>query len=238
MKAVILTAGRGSRFSPVSEYVPKEMLPIGSQPILGAVIKEAYKSVDDVIVVTNPKKKPIIEYIKNHWKGDVKLVYQRKPKGHTNAICKARKYIQYQDFEVMLGDTILLDKRASWKLHDAHTHNEVNTVVGISEQKKDTNKYGVVEGKWNNTYYEIDNIKEKPHKAKTNLVLNGRYILNYRHLRMMMNNPDLHLTEVINHYNRKLIPVLGVKLDNFFDVGTPDRYYEALSFYNKMRYKI
>ena len=39
-KAVILAAGYGSRFLPITRTVPKEMLPIGTRPALDLVVEE------------------------------------------------------------------------------------------------------------------------------------------------------------------------------------------------------
>jgi len=240
MKGVILAAGKGTRFHPLTYYVPKEMLPIGNKPILGHIIEEGLNSgLDEIIVVTSPKKKAVVNYIKDFWDNDIKLIYQRKPIGPTDAIWRARKYIGYDDFLLMLGDTILFDNLASHSLiTEKEIYNKRSIIVGISEvAKEDAHNYGIVEGKIEGRRYKIDNIIEKPKDPKTNLALNGRYILNWRMIRMMHDNPDMHLTEIINRFNTRMRSVYGVKLDKFFDIGCSERYYDALEYYNKGKIK-
>jgi UTP--glucose-1-phosphate uridylyltransferase len=63
VKGVLLCAGYGSRFLPVTRVVPKELLPIGTRPALDFVVEElARAGVDELLVITTRRKRPIEDW--------------------------------------------------------------------------------------------------------------------------------------------------------------------------------
>ena len=64
MKGVILAAGYGSRFLPVTKTVPKEMLPLIDKPSIDFIIEEFVASgIQEVLVVTSRRKKVLEDYL-------------------------------------------------------------------------------------------------------------------------------------------------------------------------------
>ena len=56
MKAVIPVAGLGTRFLPITKAVPKPMLPIANKPVIHYIVKEAFDSgIDEVILIVGKK---------------------------------------------------------------------------------------------------------------------------------------------------------------------------------------
>ena len=63
MKAVVLAAGYGSRFLPVTRVVPKELLPVGTRPALALVVDELVRAgVDELLVITTRRKRAIEDW--------------------------------------------------------------------------------------------------------------------------------------------------------------------------------
>jgi UTP--glucose-1-phosphate uridylyltransferase len=63
MKGVILAAGYGTRFLPVTKTVPKELLPVGTKPSIAFIIDEFLASgIDEIIVVSSRRKKALEDY--------------------------------------------------------------------------------------------------------------------------------------------------------------------------------
>ena len=63
MKGVILAAGYGTRFLPVTKTVPKELLPVGTKPSIAYIVEEFLASgIDEIIVVTSRRKKALEDY--------------------------------------------------------------------------------------------------------------------------------------------------------------------------------
>jgi UTP--glucose-1-phosphate uridylyltransferase len=62
-KAVILAAGYGSRFLPITRTVPKEMLPVGTRPALDLVVDELVQAgITDLLVITSRRKKVLEDW--------------------------------------------------------------------------------------------------------------------------------------------------------------------------------
>ena len=62
-KAIIPAAGLGSRYRPITNYIPKEMLPIINKPIIHYVIEEARQSgITDIAIIIS-KQKHLLEII-------------------------------------------------------------------------------------------------------------------------------------------------------------------------------
>jgi len=64
MKGLIPAAGEGKRLRPYTKAIPKELLLIGSKPIIEHVI-EGFKLADitDITIVINPEKQAILKYL-------------------------------------------------------------------------------------------------------------------------------------------------------------------------------
>jgi UTP--glucose-1-phosphate uridylyltransferase len=63
MKGVIIAAGYGTRFLPVTKTVPKELLPVGIKPSIAYIVDEFLASgIDEIIVVTSRRKKALEDY--------------------------------------------------------------------------------------------------------------------------------------------------------------------------------
>ena len=66
MKAIILAGGFGKRLKPITDYIPKPLVPIKNIPILEWQINYLKKfDVDEVIVCTGYKTEMIENYFKN-----------------------------------------------------------------------------------------------------------------------------------------------------------------------------
>ncbi len=63
MKGIIVAAGYGTRFLPVTKTVPKELLPVGTTPSIAYIVDEFIASgIRDVIIITSRRKKALEDY--------------------------------------------------------------------------------------------------------------------------------------------------------------------------------
>lgn len=78
-KAVILTAGLGTRFLPLSKVVPKEFWPLAEKPMIQYIVEEAIASgINHIIFVVSKEGGLIFDYFKKRQKGLEKLLEDRK----------------------------------------------------------------------------------------------------------------------------------------------------------------
>ena len=108
MKAIILAGGRGKRLRPITDYVPKPLIPIKNIPIIEWQIKYLKKfGISEVIICSGYKTEMIENYLKNKKLG-IKITFsiENKPLGTGGAIKKAGKKIRDKSFLVINGDII------------------------------------------------------------------------------------------------------------------------------------
>lgn len=63
MKGIIVAAGYGTRFLPVTKTVPKELLPVGVKPSIAYIVEEFIASgIEDIIIISSRRKKALEDY--------------------------------------------------------------------------------------------------------------------------------------------------------------------------------
>jgi len=138
MKAVILAAGEGKRLRPLTETMPKVMLPVANKPVLEYVIDAVRNSgISEIIVVVGYKKEVIMEYFREYEGIDIIYVVQDKQLGTSHALLQVTKHIN-EPFIVLSGDNII-DQRSISKL--IHNESEYSMLV---KENLHPSKYGVV----------------------------------------------------------------------------------------------
>ena len=175
MQAIILAGGRGKRLKPITDYVPKPLVPLQNTPILEWQIKYLKKfGIKEVIICTGYKFDQINNFIKNKKFGvKVSFSIEKSPLGTGGAIKKAGKLIHEKSFFVINGDTITNINLSKLKTKiNSIAAIELRTRFGILVTKKDK-VYGFNEKKeikdvWMNAgiYYLSKNIiKDLPTKG-------------------------------------------------------------------------
>lgn len=204
-KAVIPTAGLGTRFLPATKAQPKEMLPIVDKPTLQYIIEEAVQSgIEEILVITGRNKKSIEDHFDKSVELELELelkgkidqldevrqisdmvnihyIRQKEPKGLGHAIYCAKSFIGNEAFAVMLGDDIVhSDKPCLSQLMEVYDEYKTS-VLGVQEvPNSEVSKYGIIKGKYiEEGVYKIKDLVEKPaiHEAPSNVAILGRYII-------------------------------------------------------------
>lgn len=204
-KAVIVAAGWGTRFLPVTKSIPKEMLPLLNKPLIHYAVEELVNSgIKQVVIVTAPGKQAIEDYFDySHeldsflrQKGraelykelhrltrlaDISYVRQEERLGLGHAILMARDAIGDEPFFVLLPDDIIDGKvPAAKQLLAVYDKYKTNVLAVERINKKDTVRYGIIEPKVvSEGIYRVLGLVEKPtpQEAPSNLAIVGRYIL-------------------------------------------------------------
>ncbi|MGY5140513.1 MAG: nucleotidyltransferase family protein [Candidatus Nitrosopumilus sp. Bin_571-38] len=140
MKAIILAGGRGKRLRPITDYIPKPLVPIKNMPIIEWQLKYLKKfGVDEVIICTGYKQEMVENYL-NVKKLGIKIKYsiEKTPLGTGGAIKKAGKLIKEKSFFVINGDTITnIDLKKLSKKQNSIASIELQTKFGILETSND-----------------------------------------------------------------------------------------------------
>jgi len=140
MKAIILAGGRGKRLRPVTDYVPKPLVPINNVPIIEWQIKYLKKfGINEVIICTGYKQEMIENYLSMKKTGmRIKFSVEKSPLGTGGAIKKAGKMIQDTSFFVINGDIITdIDLKKLSEKQNSIASVELRTKFGILETDDD-----------------------------------------------------------------------------------------------------
>jgi len=204
-KAVIIAAGWGTRFLPVTRSQPKEMLPLVDKPIIQYAVEEAVNSgIEQVIMVTARGKQAIEDYFDRAFelehfleqKGDaerlrqmqelsgmvdIAYIRQKEQLGLGHAILTARNMAGGEPFAVILPDDIVDSAVPGLKrMIEVYEKYEAGVVAVERVSDEDTRKYGIIEPKQvSDGIYRVLSLVEKPEPAQapSRLGIVGRYVL-------------------------------------------------------------
>ena len=204
-KAVIIAAGRGTRFLPLTRSLPKEMLPLVDRPLVQYGVEEALKSgINQIIMVTAQGKSAMEDYFdrslelerfleqkddKKRLKQvrelakmvDVCYIRQKEQLGLGHAILTARPLVGDEPFAVILPDDVIDSEVPCLKSMVAAYDKYGGGVIAVERVKdEDTLKYGIIKAKRvADNIYQILSLVEKPAPswAPSRLGIVGRYVL-------------------------------------------------------------
>jgi len=206
LKAIILAGGRGKRLKPITDYVPKPLVPVKNIPIIEWQIKYLKKyGVTEVIICTGYKTKMIENYLSMKNMGvKIKFSLEKSPLGTGGAIKKAGKMINDKSFFVINGDTITnIDLRKLVKKPNSIASIELRTKFGTLET--DGNK--------------ISKFKEK--KEIPNLWMNaGIYYLQKETLKDLPNKGDIEKTLFPNYAKKGKLNTIKFKKIKWYSIDS------------------
>ncbi len=168
----------------------------------------------------------------------VMWVNQPEAKGFGNAVLMAQPFVQNEKCLVHAGDSCIISKDMDYikKLLDAYEKFKADAAFLVLEIKN-PREYGIVEGdEIEEGIFKVRAIVEKPGKPKTNLAVIAVYVFNpiiFKALEATKpgRNGEIQLTDAIQKLIEWGLGVYAVKLDKNYshlDIGSPERYWEAL----------
>lgn len=225
MKAIILSAGEGSRMRPLTLTKPKTMLPVAGKPIIQYNIESLKENgITDILLIVRYKEDMVKEYFGDGSEFGVNITYktQKDFLGTANAVSYGDDFIN-QSIIVLNGD-IILDAEILQEIIEKYNHMDADTLMVLTEVE-DPTAFGVVEIEDDN----IKNIIEKPklEDAPSNLVNAGIYIFNediFDKISMteLSERGEYEITDSLLHQINDGKRVIGHKTDkDWIDVGRP-----------------
>ena len=139
MKALILAGGRGKRLRPLTDKIPKSLIPINKKPLIQYTIKYLKKfGINEIIICSGYKSKQIQNFLKKKKNFGCKIEYsvEKNPLGTAGAIRNAIKNLSDESFLVINGDIITnIDLKKILKKPNTIAANELKTKFGTMEIK-------------------------------------------------------------------------------------------------------
>ena len=235
-KAIILAGGKGTRMSPLTKAVNKQLLPIYDKPLIFYPLSILMLSkIKDILIIVN--KGQLNQYKKILPNGDnlgIKITYkeQNHPRGLPDAFLIGEKFINNQNVALILGDNFFYGQNLSSKLLNCTKLNKGAKVILHKVIKPEL--YGVAKVKKNGT---IKLLKEKPKKFISDLAITGLYffdkkVVKYAKKLKPSKRNELEITDLLNIYCRKKqlkSDILG-RGGAWLDTGSIEDFYKTSAF--------
>jgi bifunctional UDP-N-acetylglucosamine pyrophosphorylase/glucosamine-1-phosphate N-acetyltransferase len=225
MKAIILTAGEGTRMRPLTVTKPKTMLQVGGKPILQYNVESLRDAgINDITMVVGYRE----EVIKNHFKDgsdygvNINYITQEERLGTAHAIGSTRGHITGK-FIILNGD-IIVDPVLIEDLIKKYQSENARSLLVLTEVD-DPSSFGVVEIEGD----KIINIIEKPAPGETpsNLINAGIYLFDDQIFKAIeltgkSQRGEYEITDSLQIQMENGEKVLGLRSkNNWIDIGRP-----------------
>ena len=235
-KGIILAGGLGTRMSPLTKAINKQLLPIYDKPLIYYPLSVLMLAgIRDILIIVNKgQTKQFKNILSNGKRFGVKLSYieQAKPKGLPDAFILGNKFIGKDKVTLILGDNFFYGQSLTIKLKNC-----VNLKSGCKVLVHPVNKpelYGVAQMNYRK---KIISIKEKPKKSKSNLAITGIYffdnnVVKYSKLLKPSKRKELEIVDLLNKYRKKnnlSAEFLG-RGGAWLDTGSIDDFYNTSAF--------
>ena len=134
MKAIILAGGRGKRLRPITDKIPKPLIPINNKPLIERTIKYLKKYGITEIIISSGYKSNLIEKFlkkKKNFGCDIVFSVEKTPLGTGGAVRKALRFVDEESFIVLNGDIVTnIDLKKILKKPNTIATNELKTKFG------------------------------------------------------------------------------------------------------------
>ena len=108
MKALLLAAGEGTRLRPITEYLPKCLVPINGKPLLKYWLDNLSQAgIDEFLINTHYKANDVEEFIRqSHFQDRISLVYEKNLLNTAGPLIKNRDFFKKESFMLVHADNL------------------------------------------------------------------------------------------------------------------------------------
>ena len=235
-KGIILAGGMGTRMSPLTKAVNKQLLPIYDKPLIFYPLSILMLSnIRDILIIVN--KGQLEQYKKILPNGDnlgIKITYaeQSKPRGLPDAFLIGEKFISNKNVALILGDNFFYGQNLTTSL--MNNSKLVSGAKIILHKVLKPELFGVAKIDLNE---KIIQIKEKPKKFISDYAITGLYffdknVVKYSKKLKPSSRGELEIVDLLNIYRKKkqLSANFIGRGGAWLDTGTMNDYYKTISF--------
>tara|TARA_A100001011_G_C14166009_1_gene780340 strand:+ start:243 stop:1112 length:870 start_codon:yes stop_codon:yes gene_type:complete len=235
-KGIILAGGKGTRMSPLTKAVNKQLLPIYDKPLIFYPLSILMlANIKDILIIVNKGQlhqyKKIIPDGKNL---GIKISYleQDKPRGLPDAFVIGEKFVGKENVAMILGDNFFYGQNLTSKLIKNTRLKKGAKVVLHKVTKPDL--FGVAKINKNN---KIISIKEKPKKFLSDLAITGLYFFDNNVIKFAKKlkpskRGEVEIVDLLNIYRLKkqLTADLIGRGGAWLDTGSIEDFYKTSAF--------
>ena len=235
-KGIILAGGSGSRLSPITYAVCKQLLPLFNKPMIYYPLTTLMLSgIKDILIIVSSKD---VENFQNllgdgsQWGISLNYKIQEKPDGVAQAFIIGEEFIGNDPVALILGDNFFHAQGLTKILQDASNSQQGATLFAYPV--RDPERFGIINFDSN---FKIKSFEEKPKFSKSKYAITGLYFYDNNIIEMckglkFSSRGELEITDINNLYlkeNNIKVEILG-RGTAWIDTGTPESLHEAGAF--------
>lgn len=235
-KGIILAGGSGTRLSPLTKALSKQLLPIYDKPMVYYPLSTLMLSgIREILIISTPED--IETYKKLLGDGsrigiNLSYIIQNQPRGLADAFILGEEFIGGDNVALVLGDNIFYGNNLQHRLDVAKEKKDGATIFAYEVSHPE--KYGIVEF---DNYGEAVSIEEKPKNPRSNHAVVGLYFYDNSVIEIAKNvkpsaRGEIEITDINTEYLRR--GKLNVQLFGrgfaWLDTGSFDTLVEASEF--------
>ena len=206
-KGIILAGGIGTRMSPITKAVNKQLLPIYDKPLIFYPLSVLMLAgIRDILIIVN--KGQLNQFRKILPNGNnlgIKISYaeQAKPRGLPDAFVVGKKFIGKENVALILGDNFFYGQSLTKRLQECVKLK--SGAIVLLHPVRNPSLYGIASINKKN---KIVKIIEKPKKHFSNLAITGLYffdnkVINYSKNLKPSKRKEIEIVDLLNKYKRK-----------------------------------
>ncbi len=220
VQAVIMAGGYGTRLRPLTEELPKPLLPVGERPLMELMVEQLKESgVDKVLITSHYLPEKITDHFGDGSKFgiDLSYVHEDQPLGTAGALA----LMDPPDYPLLVINGDILTQVDFAAMLEYHQEQKAAMTVALRKFEMDV-PYGVVECDGP----RVSSIKEKP---KHSFFINaGMYLIEPDVLSLIPKNQRFDMTELMDELIKTGRSVVGFPIREYWlDIGEHDAYQKA-----------
>ena len=217
MIAVILAAGKGTRFGKITQKIPKSLVLVADKPIIEYTLESLPSSIKEVYLVVGHLGDMIKSHVGKEYKGiKVNYIKLKKLTGTATAVWATKKYLGRKKFLVLYGDDIYSKKELEELV-------KFPWAFGLAKTIPPSPKYLnlVLDSK----KYIVQALYPTTKEMKTGiLVSTGAYVIDakiFKYKPVKLANGEYGLPQTILS-TAKDIPIKGVVMKKWIQINSPE----------------
>ena len=235
MKGIILAGGTGTRLSPLTDVISKQLLPVYDKPMIYYPLSTLMAAqIRKVALISSSENLPLYEKLLGNgkkWGMEISYLVQNEPRGIAEAYVIAEDFLEGENVALILGDNIFVGPGMGRGLQKHHMINGAHVLLYPVRNPQD---YGIAEIKSDG---DVISLVEKPKETRSRLALTGlifsdnRAIEYAKTIKPSLRN-ELEITDLLAKYmeNKELKATTLDRGTAWLDMGQTSDLFAASEF--------